>query len=565
MEARLGADFSTVRIHSDPAAERSATAVDAGAYTSGEHIVGGPGALDRRTIAHELTHVLQQRSGPVAGNDHGGGLRVSDPSDRFEREADANAQRVMDGPAAAEPQSRPASHEPASGPGPGTSARPSVQRAVIQRWTDGTMQGDPPKVTEDGGRAHIVEVDNLRGRTLNTAHNPPSVEPIGWANLRAAGLALGGDKPKGAPYHAVRMHLWNGRLGGPGKETWNLAPGPAQVNSLMSKQAEDPVKNLVDSGHRVWLRTEVNYGLSPANDAVYSSTVPNHISMVWKVQGNPSLDDSWQSPILVPGEPLQGTAKIPYQNWTGTAADLVTDLMTKDDQTRAQVISLVPTRDLKVAILQGYPDVYRDISSATQADLLGWLYDANTQVADVGTFLTSVALATHELVEHALEPLSQAGRTQLVDALFTLSAPTDKAQREMVFKHRNLIKIVGNPLTNLAKRDYTIFEKYSKESRMGLMEEMHTANELADFPLIKNPSKKRKRLSELDNWATEHNNSKRIADNARARLAFMTTKTNVPSTVLEEYEDWTETMEKVEERKSKPTHSRAVKRGTLRR
>ncbi|WP_420719678.1 DUF4157 domain-containing protein [Streptomyces sp. NRRL WC-3618] len=107
MEPRLGADFSTVRIHSDPAAERSATAVDADAYTSGEHIVAGPGALDRRTIAHELTHVLQQRSGPVAGTDHGGGLRVSDPSDRFEREADTNARRVMAGPATTRLQWRP--------------------------------------------------------------------------------------------------------------------------------------------------------------------------------------------------------------------------------------------------------------------------------------------------------------------------------------------------------------------------------------------------------------------------------------------------------------------------
>ncbi|GHH85428.1 eCIS core domain-containing protein [Streptomyces capitiformicae] len=107
METRLGANFSTVRIHSDPAAERSATAVGARAYTSGEHIVASPGALDRRTIAHELIHVLQQRSGPVAGNDHGDGLRVSDPSDRFEREADANAQRAMAGPATTVLQRKP--------------------------------------------------------------------------------------------------------------------------------------------------------------------------------------------------------------------------------------------------------------------------------------------------------------------------------------------------------------------------------------------------------------------------------------------------------------------------
>jgi hypothetical protein len=42
--------------------------------------------------------VVQQRSGPVDGTDAGGGVRVSDPSDRFEREAVATADRVMSGP-----------------------------------------------------------------------------------------------------------------------------------------------------------------------------------------------------------------------------------------------------------------------------------------------------------------------------------------------------------------------------------------------------------------------------------------------------------------------------------
>ena len=46
-------------------------------------------------IAHELTHVVQQRNGPVDGADAGGGVKVSDPSDRFERAAVANADRLM--------------------------------------------------------------------------------------------------------------------------------------------------------------------------------------------------------------------------------------------------------------------------------------------------------------------------------------------------------------------------------------------------------------------------------------------------------------------------------------
>ncbi|MFF8601357.1 DUF4157 domain-containing protein [Streptomyces sp. NPDC015232] len=98
MEARLGADFSDVRVHDDSAARASAAEVGARAYTSGHHVVLGDGGTDQHTLAHELTHVIQQRSGPVAGTDNGAGLKVSDPSDRHEREAEANATRVMRGP-----------------------------------------------------------------------------------------------------------------------------------------------------------------------------------------------------------------------------------------------------------------------------------------------------------------------------------------------------------------------------------------------------------------------------------------------------------------------------------
>lgn len=95
MEARLGADFSQVRLHTDSAARQSADELGARAYTSGHHIVVGADGIDQHTLAHELTHVVQQRSGPVAGTDRGDGLRVSDPTDRFEREAEATAREVM--------------------------------------------------------------------------------------------------------------------------------------------------------------------------------------------------------------------------------------------------------------------------------------------------------------------------------------------------------------------------------------------------------------------------------------------------------------------------------------
>ena len=102
MESRLGHDFSDVRVHDDTRAADSAAAVNAHAYTVGSNIVFrdfDPSSTDgRTTLAHELTHVVQQRSGPVDGTSAPGGIKVSDPGDRFETEAAANADRAMSAP-----------------------------------------------------------------------------------------------------------------------------------------------------------------------------------------------------------------------------------------------------------------------------------------------------------------------------------------------------------------------------------------------------------------------------------------------------------------------------------
>ncbi len=72
METRFGHDFSDVRVHTDSVAEESANAVDALAYTTGNHIAFAanryaPGtSAGRKLLAHELTHVLQQQSGTLA-------------------------------------------------------------------------------------------------------------------------------------------------------------------------------------------------------------------------------------------------------------------------------------------------------------------------------------------------------------------------------------------------------------------------------------------------------------------------------------------------------------------
>ncbi len=101
MESAFGASFGDVRVHTDDQASRSAEAVGANAYTVGSDMVFKSGQYDpgssggQKTIAHELSHVVQQSKGPVDGTAAPGGIRVSDPSDSFEREADATADQVL--------------------------------------------------------------------------------------------------------------------------------------------------------------------------------------------------------------------------------------------------------------------------------------------------------------------------------------------------------------------------------------------------------------------------------------------------------------------------------------
>ncbi|WP_406152177.1 DUF4157 domain-containing protein [Streptomyces sp. NBC_01012] len=164
MEARLGADFSDVRVHDDNAARASASEVGARAYTSGRHVVVGADGGDKHTLAHELTHVIQQRQGPVAGTDMGNGLRVSDASDRFERAAEVNAQRVMQAPLgvqrAVEPRTAPAAsaaHEGRGGP------------VAVQ-----TAPGKPPPVPPKPDKLRLGGADQTNSAGQTSADADPA-------------------------------------------------------------------------------------------------------------------------------------------------------------------------------------------------------------------------------------------------------------------------------------------------------------------------------------------------------------------------------------------------------
>jgi len=98
MSRALGDSFGDVRVHTDPLAAALARSVQARAFTTGADIFFAgdsyePGsAQGRALLAHELAHVVQQRGTPTSGD-----LRVSEPGDQLERDAERAAAAVAGG------------------------------------------------------------------------------------------------------------------------------------------------------------------------------------------------------------------------------------------------------------------------------------------------------------------------------------------------------------------------------------------------------------------------------------------------------------------------------------
>ncbi len=101
MEAALGADLDGVRVHTGREADSLNRSLGAVAFTTGSDIFFREGAYrpgessGNKLLAHELTHVVQQRSMSASGP-----MTVGPSDDQYEREADsvssALAQRATD-------------------------------------------------------------------------------------------------------------------------------------------------------------------------------------------------------------------------------------------------------------------------------------------------------------------------------------------------------------------------------------------------------------------------------------------------------------------------------------
>ena len=94
MEQAFGTNFDDVKAHTGGASAKANDALGAKAFTSGADVAFKDASPSPELVAHELTHVVQQRGG-AAGLQHK--LTLGGTGDSFEQEADQVASTVAVG------------------------------------------------------------------------------------------------------------------------------------------------------------------------------------------------------------------------------------------------------------------------------------------------------------------------------------------------------------------------------------------------------------------------------------------------------------------------------------
>ena len=156
MEQRFGHDFSHVRVHTNAQAAESAQSFDAQAYTVGHHIVFDQGMYrpnshaGRLLLAHELTHVVQQRR----NGGHTAGL-LDHPGDAHETVANRITNAMSSGQSVT---------------GIATGTVPAIQRQSRPR---NTATGDPTDLAQFISSADDEALEELQDHLEHLMVNPP--------------------------------------------------------------------------------------------------------------------------------------------------------------------------------------------------------------------------------------------------------------------------------------------------------------------------------------------------------------------------------------------------------
>jgi hypothetical protein len=179
MEARLGHDFSQVRVHADALAGESAETLGAKAYTVGDDIVFGHGkyrpatTAGQQLLSHELAHVVQQGRGGPSPEFHPGAVH--------EQQAETAAHEVAG-------TTGPVTIAGATGMGLARQADPEIEEAIERELTPSDTPSEPIKPSRPGGPAQVGPQKALTPAELIDEHvlGPRAFEEVGGLKARLA-------------------------------------------------------------------------------------------------------------------------------------------------------------------------------------------------------------------------------------------------------------------------------------------------------------------------------------------------------------------------------------------
>lgn len=197
MESEMGGDFGDVRIHTGPRAAAAADAIDARAFTVGSHVAFNEGEYEpdtddgKQVLAHEMTHVQQQRTGSVDRRPNEGSTLAIDPDPTLEREAEDTAREVLGNPESSGPlrsdsrgqaiQRQPKTGAQGESPGRGAS---DVTPADVRKMVVSVLRANGLQPPEGASLEDYVTVDTTyseRSEDWNTSVNVylgPNNQPV---------------------------------------------------------------------------------------------------------------------------------------------------------------------------------------------------------------------------------------------------------------------------------------------------------------------------------------------------------------------------------------------------
>ena len=251
MELALGADLGGVRVHTGSQSDRLTRSLQAAAVTSGQDIFFRRGtyapasAQGTALLAHELTHVVQQRAAPSSTVQ-----RFFDPP--------ADPRLPVRKPRRPRALGQQAPHVSKS---PGWAISKEVAPATEMLIPQGNRIGY--KVT----RFTALLTPGHHGLGSGGA-TQPGVDPLGWKWVERNELRTTSNKLR----YWVRFHLLNDKLGGKGSQERHLVPTTKTANSQWNVKIERPMAAALQNGLPVYYDVQLTYWNHGDAPATYQDT-----------------------------------------------------------------------------------------------------------------------------------------------------------------------------------------------------------------------------------------------------------------------------------------------------